>query len=179
MQLQSSRLFLKIIDANDLENIHALHSIPETDTYNTMGLPESIADTQKILNAWLVKIKNNEALVFKILDHSTNNFIGLTGVNMQRPVLQSAEIWYKLDKQFWYKGFATESVLCLLEYLFTTLHLHRIEAACAVENAASQKVLLKVGMLLEGRTRQKLPIRGEWHDSFLYAILKSDFEKII
>jgi [ribosomal protein S5]-alanine N-acetyltransferase len=175
MQINSKRLILQIINKLDIDNIHALHSIPETDQYNTMGIPNNINDTNIIIENWLTKIENKEALIFKIVDKNTNQFIGLLGANMHRSKLQSGEIWYKLDKHFWHNGFATEAVNALLQYLFTKLNMHRVEAACSVQNIASVKVLEKVGMHLEGRTRQKLPIGGLWHDSFLYAILQSDF----
>jgi [ribosomal protein S5]-alanine N-acetyltransferase len=175
MQFTSKRLILQIINKLDIDNIHALHSIPETDQYNTMGIPNNINDTKIIMENWLTKMDNQEAFVFKILDKNSNQFIGLTGVNIHRAKLQSGEIWYKMNKQFWHNGFATEAVNALIQYLFIQLNMHRIEAACSVHNLASVKVLEKVGMHLEGRTRQKLPIGGLWHDSFLYAILQSDF----
>lgn len=64
-----------------------------------------------------------------------------------------------------------------MDFGFNDLKLHRIEAGCAVENIASSKVLEKVGMTKEGMKRKKLPIRGEWKDNYLYAILEEDFLK--
>lgn len=111
---------------------------------------------------------------FKI--ECNNQFIGLIGLkNLGTPNYRTGEVWYKLHKDFWGSGYATEAVIRILEFCFTDLNLHRIEAGCAVENIGSIKVLEKASMTREGRKRKKLPIRGEWKDNYFYAILKEDF----
>jgi [ribosomal protein S5]-alanine N-acetyltransferase len=52
--LDSERLHIREISLADLENIHQLHSLPETDEYNTLGLPDSLQATEKILVEWLM-----------------------------------------------------------------------------------------------------------------------------
>jgi RimJ/RimL family protein N-acetyltransferase len=44
-----------------------------------------------------------------------------------------------------------------------------------VRNTASARVLQKLGMEREGRLRHEVRRRGEWHDSYLYAILEPDW----
>jgi len=55
-----------------------------------------------------------------------------------------------------------------------TLDLQKVEAGTATENARSIRVLEKAGMTREGLRRKILPIRGEWKDGYLYAIVRSD-----
>jgi [ribosomal protein S5]-alanine N-acetyltransferase len=97
--------------------------------------------------------------------------------NLGVPNYQSGEVWYKLHKDFWGKGYATEAVTRILKFCFIDLNLHRIEAGCAVENVGSIRVLEKAGMTREGRKRKNLPIRGEWKDNYFYAILEEDFRQ--
>ncbi len=177
--LKTHRLTLKELDLTDLNNIHLLHSMPETDEFNTMGIPENIEVTERLLADWLgtQELVPRTKYVFKIED-AANSFIGLIGLNMGKPNYLTGEIWYKLHKDFWNKGYATEALQRLLEFCFSDLKLHRIEAGCAVENHGSIRVLEKSGMIREGRKRKKLPIRGEWVDNYFYAILEEDFQKI-
>ena len=63
----------------------------------------------------------------------------------------------------------------LLADLFTNTGLERIEARCAVDNIASQKVLIKVGFHREGRLRGYFVLGGRRVDNYLYAILREDF----
>lgn len=175
--LTSKRLILQDLELTDLDAIHTLHSLPETDEFNTMGIPENREVTGKLLSEWMAtqETEPRSAFTFKIM-HG-NEFVGLIGLKPGKPNYRTAEVWYKLHKDFWGKGYATEALTCLLEFCFTELQLHRVEAGCAVENYASIKVLEKGGMIREGRKRKKLPIRGEWKDNYFYAILEEDFQK--
>lgn len=77
--------------------------------------------------------------------------------------------------EYWRQGLTTEALTQILYFGFTGLELHRIEAGCAVENIASIKVLKKAGMIKDGSKRKVLPIRGNWVDNYIYAILETDF----
>lgn len=177
--LETERLILKEISPDDLDCIHALHSIPETDRYNTLGIPQSLQQTETLLTEWLAEQNKMPRSFsrFSIFLKDTGTFIGLTGLNIRPPKYRSSEIWYKFDIAYWKMGYATETVRRILKYGFETLNLHRMEAGCDVDNKGSIAVLEKVGMTREGRKRKSLPIRGEWHDSFSYAILEEDFRK--
>ena len=52
--------------------------------------------------------------------------------------------------------------------------MHRIFAYCDVDNIASARVLEKTGMQREGLVRHDVLMRGQWRDSYLYAILEDD-----
>jgi len=49
LKLETERLLLEEITRDDLELIHKLHSIPEVDEFNTLGLPTSMEDTRKLM----------------------------------------------------------------------------------------------------------------------------------
>ncbi len=176
MELQTERLKFREILSSDLNNIHDLHSLPETDQYNTLGIPVSIEETQTLLDEWLSK--QNEfpckQYVFCIEKNRTD-FIGLVGIKMGKPGYSSAEIWYKIHSKHWNQGYATEAITKILSFGFTELKLHRIEAGCATGNSASIKVLEKTGFTREGLCRKILPIRGEWVDNYRYSILEEDY----
>lgn len=177
MKLQTSRLVFREVSTDDVRNIHHLHSLPETDEFNTLGIPISIQDTEIIMSDWLVAQNSNprSSYTFCLDLPDTKEFIGLIALTIGKPKYQSAEVWYKIDSKYWGKGYATEALTMLLDFGFNVLKLHRIEAGCAVENIASIKVLEKVGMTREGMKRKKLPIRGDWKDNYFYAILDEDF----
>lgn len=177
LTLETGRLLLRSVEATDVVAIHELHSLPETDEFNTLGIPGNIQVTQELVGDWLLKQQAQPctAYVLAIVLRSTRELIGLMGMNLGRPKSARAEVWYKLHKGHWGKGYTTEALNRLLLFAFEDLTLHRIEAGCATENMASIKVLEKVGMQQEGRCRKILPIRGEWLDNYLYAILEEDF----
>lgn len=178
MNLITKRLTLRPVLVSDLNSIHELHSLPETDQYNTSGIPENISVTENLLNTWLAdeQVLPRPSYVFCMEITETRQFIGLIGLKIGKAHYRNAEVWYKTHKNFWGNNYTTEAVKSVLTFAFTTLQLHRIEAGCAVENQASMRVLEKAGMTCEGRKRKILPIRGEWVDNYFFAILEEDFK---
>ncbi len=177
MPIITKRLKLVEITLTDLNAVHELHSLPKVDEFNTLGIPSSIKETEKLLNSWIEAINTKTLFVFKIVDNENDQFIGLFGVKMGKPNYWSSEVWYKLHPFSWNKGFATEALDAVLEFCFNDLKLHRIEAGCAIDNIASIKVLEKVGFKREGQKRKILPIREKWVDNYFYAILEEDYKR--
>lgn len=180
MQFQTSRLTLREVSLADLPGIHELLSLPETDKFNTTGIPENMEATAQLVLGWLEEIKNPQrnAYVFSAELMHPRQFIGLIALYLGKPTYKKGEIWVKIHSNYWNKGYATEGVKQILNFAFSDLNIHRVEAGCAVDNLASKRVLEKVGMVQEGLFRENLPIRGQWIDNFEFAMLQSDFEKL-
>ena len=176
LNLETDRLLLEEISINDLNDIHQLHSIPVVDEFNTLGIPENIRDTEKILKTMIdAKYKNpRSSYNWKILLKSTNQFIGLAGFTLSNNKFKLGEIYYKLNPDHWGYGYATEIAKKLIKTGFEIFNLQKVEAGVATENIRSVRVLEKAGMTREGLRRKILPIRGEWKDNYHYAIVKDD-----
>lgn len=180
MRLNTDRLILIEVSETDLEDIYQLQSLPETDQFNTLGIPESIDSTKNVLKNWLSESNTLPRIsyTYTIKHVSTGNFIGLFGLKMGKAKYRIAEVWYQILPIYWNKGYTSEALRAVLNYGFNTLDLHRIEAGCATKNIASIKVLEKSGFIREGHARKILPIRGDWVDNYSYAILDEDFYNI-
>ena len=178
MNLHTERLHLRFIELTDLNAIHHLHSLPESDEFNTLGIPENLAKTQSIIQDWINdhQAPNPKNLTFAIELKDSSTFIGLIALKLGKVKYRNAEVWYKLLPSHWRQGYATEALTRILQLGFEHFKLHRIEAGCAVANIGSIKVLEKVGMTREGRKRQVLPLKSGWSDNFEYAILAGDVE---
>lgn len=145
-----------------------------------MGIPDTIQTTAELVTEWVAAQNNDPRNLYVFcIDHiETKQFIGLIALNLGKSKFKIAEVWFKIHPDHWRKGYTTEALTKLLDFGFSELKLHRIEAGCAVENIASIKVLEKAGMIREGRKRKILPIRGEWKDNYFYAILSEDMYKV-
>jgi RimJ/RimL family protein N-acetyltransferase len=75
------------------------------------------------------------------------------------------------------KGYATEATQLMVDYLFLSKQIARIQATVEVRNVASQKVLEKVGFQREGTIRDIGFERGEWRDYHLYSILRREWKE--
>lgn len=156
--------------------IHTLHSLPETDAFNALGIPESIDETLSVIEPWIAENQKGEVknYTWAIELKEGQVFTGLIALKLGNKKYKSAEVWFKLNSAHWNQGYGTEALQTLLRFGFDELELHRIHAGCAVENQASIRLLEKVGMSREGRKRQVLPLKTGWSDNFEYAILASD-----
>jgi len=172
-------LKLRLIELSDLNSIHKLHSLPETDEFNALGIPKNIEETKTIIQPWIVenKLSKIRNYTFAIENRLNSEFIGLFGLKLGKEKYKRGEVWYKIHSNYWKKGFATESLKAVINFGFENLNLHRIEAGCAVGNIGSFKVLEKAGMIREGRLRQVLPLKSGWSDNFEYSILETDERK--
>lgn len=175
--LYTKRLSLRAVRPDDVEQVHALHMLPETDRYNALGIPESIGETKSVIDKWLAEANAipQNGVSYIIENISDKSFVGIAGLKFKSPKYETAEVWYKMHKDAWGKGYATETLKSIIGYCFETLQLHRVEAGCAVENIASYKVMEKAGMLREGRKRKALPLKSGWADNYFYAILKEEW----
>lgn len=178
MKLRTDRLLIDSLSLDYLNEIHQLHSFPEIDKFNTLGIPETIETTKNLILEWLEKQEAQPRMsyIFCVKKIETNQFIGLIGLTIGKPNYRIAEVWYKTHPVFWKRGYTTEALLGILKFGFANLKLHRIEAGCAVDNLASIRVLEKVGMTNEGRKREILPIRGEWVDNYFFRYLKMNLK---
>jgi len=99
---------------------------------------------------------------------------GCTLSNVRRGVTQCCSIGYWVGQHFARQGHMFDAVRALVPFIFRTLGLHRIEAACLPENEPSKNLLLKLGFRQEGLARRYLQINGDWRDHALFALLADE-----
>ena len=87
------------------------------------------------------------------------------------------EIGYSLVPDERGKGHCSEAVKIMVDYLFLSRDIGRIQAQTDPRNVASQKVLEKAGFKKEGILRKSFFTRGEWRDAFVYAILREEWKE--
>jgi ribosomal-protein-alanine N-acetyltransferase len=99
---------------------------------------------------------------------------GVTLSNVRRGVVQTCAMGYWSGQLFARHGYTFEAVAVMVPFIFETLGLHRIEAACLPENAASRSLLAKAGFREEGLALRYLQINGEWRDHVLFGLLEDE-----
>jgi [ribosomal protein S5]-alanine N-acetyltransferase len=110
---------------------------------------------------------------FLIMRGTDNALVGgLTIANVRRGVAQAGSLGYWMGQPFARQGYMTAAVRAIVPFAFTTLRLHRLEAACIPTNTGSIRLLENTGFVREGYAREYLCIDGVWQDHLLYARLK-------
>ncbi len=99
---------------------------------------------------------------------------GITLSNLRRGVAQTATLGYWIGAAHCRQGHMTEALSAVLDFAFSRLGLHRVDAACLPDNEASRRLLLKCGFRDEGNAREYLRINGRWQDHQLFGILHEE-----
>ena len=118
-------------------------------------------------------LRTDQSYAFLIVRSSDNTLVGgLTLANIRRGVAQAGSLGYWMGLPYVRHGYMTAAVRAIIPFAFTTLRLHRLEAACIPTNAASIRLLENTGFVREGYARDYLCINGVWQDHLLYGRLK-------
>lgn len=127
------------------------------------------------LRRYLREIHEDKTYPFFVFDRETGDLVGgCTLSNIRRGVAQACSLGYWAGARHARRGYISEAVQALIPYVFGTMGLHRLEAACLPANEASQGLLRKCGFVQEGLARRYLRIDGAWRDHLLFAILDDD-----
>lgn len=92
-----------------------------------------------------------------------------------RGVLQSGNVGYLVDEEHTGQGVATAALHHLVDYAFTELRLHRLQASVLPNNIGSQKVLTKVGFNHFGTAPEYLYIQGKWRTHDLFQLINTGY----
>jgi len=124
-------------------------------------------------------LRGAQGYAFFIIDPCLNKLIGgLTLSNIRRGVTQAVSIGYWTGLPYIRQGYMTRAVGLAAGFVFNTLYLHRLEAACLEMNAGSVEVLQRNGFQREGVARKYLKINGKWQDHVLFALLNEDYRNM-
>jgi ribosomal-protein-alanine N-acetyltransferase len=144
---ESERLGFRKFKTSDLDPFFKMNSDQEVMKYfpslydkeQTMALMDNIND----------HIDKHGFGFFAIDILSTNTFIGFIGLkrtDFKADFTPCVEIGWRLDKNYWNQGLATEGALRCLEFAFDHLHLDSIYSFTAIVNIPSERVMKKIGM---------------------------------
>ena len=86
------------------------------------------------------------------------------------------ELGYMVAKEHWNRGYCAEAARAMIDYGFGVLGLNRIQAMHFPRNAASGRVMQKLGMTKEGLLRQYVCNRESFEDVVLYSAVRPEYE---
>jgi [ribosomal protein S5]-alanine N-acetyltransferase len=175
VRLELERLVLREWQETDWLAAHEYARDPEVVKYETWG-PNSVEQTRDFVRRSIEASRSEPRTVFElaVTERANGALIGGCGIRVRDSIHREGDLGYTLGAGWWGRGLGTETARALVRFGFDRLGLHRIWATCHVENRASARVLEKAGMRLEGTLRKHRLQRGEWRDSFLYAVLETD-----
>jgi RimJ/RimL family protein N-acetyltransferase len=174
-KIETERLLLRDLketDAQAVQDYAADVAVVRFMDWGPNNREETEAFIQRALEAQKEKPRHHYTLAITL--KVDKKLIGSCGVHVSNPDNREGWIGYCFNKQFWGKGYATETAKTLVEFGLEKLCLHRVFATCDPENIASARVLEKAGMKFEGHIREHKLVKGKWRDSLLYAVINQE-----
>lgn len=175
--LLGPRVALRDWTLDDADDIVRYASDPEVVRYMPWGPHQTTDEVAGFLERSVQQQREEPRRFYEMAVEwrETGEVLGGGGLRVPEPEHKQGEIGYVLRRDHWGLGIGTEIAELLLDFGFGELGLHRVAAGTDAENVASQRVLEKAGMRREAHFRQDKFRRGEWCDSFIFAILEDEW----
>lgn len=162
----------QVSDASLLARWRAEASVRRHQPLRDLPLAEIRAELAALRPSELWRSQGDRFQWLVLADREPVGWITLLVVNWEHGL---AEIGYALTTAEQGKGLMPAALQLLLEDLFSGTTLHRLEARCAVENVASQKVLERLGFEREGLLRDYFRVGDGRVDNYIYSLLRTDW----
>lgn len=177
LTLESSRLRLRAFQESDLVAFAAYRSDPEIARYQSWNTPYSLAQAIAFWQAMQVAPLGTPGIWYQLAveRQAHPGIIGDCAFQILADDHRQAHIGFTFARQFQKQGYATETVHCLLNYLFGERRLHRVSAICDADNLASAKLLERVGMRREAHLIENIWFKGAWGNEYIYALLDREW----
>lgn len=177
-EIESERLFLRPYEPADFDSILPFHSNPDVVRF----IPWPVRDRAAVAE-WLEKAvtlrefaKEGDYLALAIVSKASDQVIGQVNAMYRSEANQAAEIGYVINPEFGGQGFASEAATALVTTLFATGKFRRILARLDTRNSDSVRLLERIGFRREAHHLEDDFFKGEWTSTYVYAILKSEWQ---
>jgi ribosomal-protein-alanine N-acetyltransferase len=176
--INATRVSLRNMTKQDVDSLYGIFSDPEVTRYwnsppwkNRQAAIRALAETHD-------GFKNREFMEWGIARQTDNQLIGTATLFNLQSNNYRAEIGFALGRAYWGSGYMQESLQALLAYAFNEMGLHRIEADVEPRNAASIKLLRRLGFREEGYLRERWLVNGEVQDALFYGLLRKEWNSV-
>jgi ribosomal-protein-alanine N-acetyltransferase len=178
MIIETPRLRLREFVTDDWPAVLAYQSDPRYLTYYAWtGRTE--ADVRAFVSqfvAWQASVPRLKYQLAVTL-RDGGELIGNCGVRLEGPGSRTADFGYEIAPVQWGRGYATEAARAMVGFGFEGLGLQWIWGECVSENAASRRVMEKLGMHCQARPWQTQWIKGQWWHTVACGVLVDDWRQ--
>ncbi|RYE57979.1 MAG: N-acetyltransferase [Sphingobacteriales bacterium] len=176
LNINTQRLKIRDLETDDLVDFHAYRSNPDVTKYQ--GFDVFTLEQAKSF------IEDNAAKIFGVAGQwvqyaiesgSTGKLIGDCAIKLDQYDTRLAEIGITISPNEQKKGFAKETLIAILTFLFNLEGFHRVTEIVDAENVASIRLLESLGFRREGHFIENIYFKGKWGSEYQYAMLKREW----
>jgi RimJ/RimL family protein N-acetyltransferase len=177
--ITTSRLTIRNLRSTDLPDFHRYRSDPEVTKYQGFDV-FSLEQAKGFIDEQSVKEFGfpGEWMQFGIENKASGRLIGDCAIKIDKYDNRLAEIGITISPDEQQKGFARETMLGILEYLFSREDFHRVTEIVDAENVASIQLLKSLGFREEGHFIENIFFKGKWGSEYQFAMLRKDWQQL-
>jgi RimJ/RimL family protein N-acetyltransferase len=177
--LETERLLLRPFTPDDFDALFAMHSRPDVARYLYWG-PRTEDEVRTVLEKKVASRaigSEGDVLAFAVVLKATNAVVADVVLQLVSQEHRQGEIGYIVHPDHQGRGYATEACRELLRLAFEELKLHRVVGHLEARNAASARILEKLGMRREAHFVENEYVKAEWQSGLIYAILDREWRR--
>ncbi len=177
--IESEHIKIRKLKISDLSDFYFYRSNPEVTKYQ--GFDTYTIDQSKEFIESQLSVQFGKAGEWNQLgieNKQTGKLIGDCAIKLGEYDVRIAEVGITISHMEQNKGYGKESLVAILNFLFSIMDFHRVTEIVDVENVASIRLLESVGFVKEGHFIQNIFFNGKWGSEFQYAMLKNQWELI-
>jgi RimJ/RimL family protein N-acetyltransferase len=159
LPLTTERLELRALTLQDAPAAFEIYGDREVMRHVAGGALADLGATEAVVQQIIVHQRLHGYSWWGVVERATGELVGDAGLYSYEGTGPGIEIGYTFRRDAWGKGYATESALACLQAAFGLLELERVRAVVQPENAASRRVLEKIGMRHDGVVTYR---GGQW-----------------
>ena len=165
---------LRELRRSDASSLHAMLTTEEVSRFISPP-PTTVEGFERFID-WTLRQRAAGAYVcFAIVPTGCDAAVGLFQFRGSNDGFSTAEWGFALGSQYWGTGIFVRGAELALEFAFTTVGIHRLEARAAVHNGRGNGALQKLGAVPEAVLRRSLRCRGQELDQVLWTLLADEW----
>lgn len=174
--LETERLHLRKLRLTDAKEMQAIRSDERVMKFMDSERHKTLEYSKNFISENLSMYTQKRGMFWALIDKSSRKFIGDFAFWKIDNKNSRAEIGYTLNPEFWGKGIMKEAMIEIINFGFDHLKLHSLEANINPDNDNSRGILEKMGFQKEAYFRENYFYNGDFLDSEIYSLLKTDFK---
>lgn len=173
--IQTEILLLRPISKEDNEQVFRYRSDSETNRYQGF-IPKKLKEVDDFIKNNPTEFNQPDSwFQLVIVEKKTGEVIGDIGIHFIGENNLQCELGCTISKRHHGKGYATNAMRAVIDYLLSTLDKHRIVCSVDPRNNNSIRLLERLKFRKEAHFKESILIDGKWVDDIVYSILKSEW----
>lgn len=176
-ELRTARLVVRRFRPADVPTFAAYRSDPEVARYQSWDVPFSEEQAERFVDGLSKDDPDTPGswFQFAVAEAAGGAHVGDVAAHVDAEEPRQARVGITIAAEAQGRGYGTEALAALLDYLLIDRGKHRVTADCDARNGASANLLERVGMRREAHHLRSSWWKGEWTDEYVYAVLAEDW----